>query len=81
MYKDVVRRTQERHHFQINIDNRSNMKLLLAILSTALAVRAHTIFQQIGINGQMAERHNYMRLPEYDGVSSLTMFCLIRTYR
>lgn len=55
------------------------MKLLFAILSTALAVRAHTIFQQIGINGQMAERHNYMRLPEYDGVSSLIVFYLIRT--
>ncbi|TGZ76294.1 glycoside hydrolase family 61 protein [Ascodesmis nigricans] len=57
------------------------MLLLLAVLGAALVapVRSHTIFQQIGINGQMAERHNYMRLPNYDGpvtdVTTAAMAC------
>lgn len=44
---------------------------VLSGLLMAGSATAHTIFQQIGINGQMEARHNYMRLPEYDGVSSI----------
>jgi hypothetical protein len=33
----------------------------------AVSASAHTIFQQIGVNGVMEERYNYMRLPHYDG--------------
>jgi len=42
----------------------------LTFLATALmagSVQAHTIFQQIGVNGAMEARYDFMRLPSYDG--------------
>lgn len=43
------------------------------------SVNAHTIFQQIGVNGVMEARHDFMRLPTYDGpitdVTSSEMAC------
>lgn len=45
------------------------MKSIIASLVLAGAASAHTIFQQIGINGVMQTRLDYMRLPTYDGVS------------
>ncbi|KAI5793034.1 glycoside hydrolase [Geopyxis carbonaria] len=55
------------------------MQYLTALLLAAAGASAHTIFQQIGINGQMAARHDFMRLPEYDGpitdVTSADMAC------
>ncbi|KAA8909864.1 glycoside hydrolase [Sphaerosporella brunnea] len=55
------------------------MKCVSLLLSLAAAVPAHTIFQEIGINGVMQARYDYMRLPSYDGpitdVTSTYMAC------
>ncbi|KAI5853761.1 glycoside hydrolase [Tricharina praecox] len=52
---------------------------ILSVLLAATAASAHTIFQQIGINGVMQTRHQYMRLPSYDGpitdVTATEMAC------
>lgn len=45
------------------------MRSIIASLVLAGAASAHTIFQQIGINGVMQTRRDFMRLPTYDGVS------------
>jgi hypothetical protein len=44
------------------------MKFSVSALLFASVASAHTIFQQIYINGVAQTRHNFMRLPEYDGV-------------
>lgn len=50
------------------------MRSIIASLVLAGAASAHTIFQQIGINGVMQTRHDYMRLPTYDGVRFIFLF-------
>ena len=65
-----------------NIPQSANMQSYLTLLALALAAStasAHTIFQQIGINGAMQARHDFMRLPHYDGpiedVTSSALAC------
>ncbi|KAL7268808.1 hypothetical protein RUND412_008556 [Rhizina undulata] len=43
------------------------MKSFFLCLLLAGYASAHTIFQEIGINGVMQTRYDYMRLPSYDG--------------
>lgn len=50
------------------------MRSILSSLFLAGAASAHTIFQQIGINGAMQARYDFMRLPTYDGVSAFFFF-------
>ena len=52
-------------HFSITMQ--TSFLTLLAAALVAGTASAHTIFQQIGINGVMAARHDFMRLPHYDG--------------
>lgn len=57
------------------------MKYLTFLAAAIMAgsVNAHTIFQQIGVNGVMEARYDYMRLPHYDGpiedVTSTALAC------
>lgn len=53
------------------------MKSILSCLFLAGAASAHTIFQQIGINGVMQARYDFMRLPNYDGVSVFFFLLII----
>ncbi|KAH8145212.1 uncharacterized protein LAJ45_10773 [Morchella importuna] len=55
------------------------MRSFITAVLFAGAASAHTIFQQIGINGVMQTRYDFMRLPTYDGpitdVTATEMAC------
>lgn len=55
------------------------MRSFISAVLFAGAASAHTIFQQIGINGVMQTRYDFMRLPTYDGpitdVTATEMAC------
>lgn len=48
---------------------------LLPLLTLAISASAHTIFQELYVNGVSAGHIEGIRVPDYNGVSPLRLLC------